>query len=572
MLYAIAATILGTLLPAAVPALPSFAERVDVHQVSLEVFVTDPEGHPVADLAARDFRVFEDGRPIELQSFAWVAGGKRTGSAAAPGGADGATAGPPVRVVLVLDEQHTRAPDRVALYATLARVLGKRLPPGSQVTIWRLDGGVEAVLPFTANTRDLAAALAKAATRFSTRQINSEEEWLSTQNSLKLDATQKDRPCLFGADIARAYAEDRRSEVRRSLGAIGWLLGTLDGLPGRKVVLYVSDGIPLRPGEEAYDTFLELCGGSGAASGISGAKDVAALSSSEQAVRPDPEKLRLEALTYDTSKEWEALAARASGQGVSLYTLVPGGPTPLSSSIRTDATGNGPSALVQGGIAANQLDAVFFMATETGGRLIYNGADLEKDLGDVAQDQSFYLLGYPAPNPGDGHIRRLRVELTRPGLRVRHRRSYALKTDDQEASDQLLTRLYYRVGENPLGLELAPQAPRREDAPRTARLRVTVPLRDVMLVSGGGADTRLLQGMITVYLVSRDAEGNASPVRRRTVPLHFPATDSASLRQRTFHYEVAMPLPKGHNDVAVAVRDELTGELSFADQIVEIPR
>src|SRR5579863_3982481 len=111
MLYAIAATILGTLLPAAVPALPSFAERVDVHQVSLEVFVTDPEGHPVADLAARDFRVFEDGRPIELQSFAWVEGGERPGrgaGAARLGGAGGALAYRVPGEALQLDRQAHR--------------------------------------------------------------------------------------------------------------------------------------------------------------------------------------------------------------------------------------------------------------------------------------------------------------------------------------------------------------------------------------------------------------------------------------------------------------------------------
>ena len=40
---------------------------------------------------------------------------------------------------------------------------------------------------------------------------------------------------------------------------------------------------------------------------------------------------------------------------------------------------------------------------------------MERDLGRIAEDQSFYLLGYPAPNPGDGHIRRLRVELKSRG-------------------------------------------------------------------------------------------------------------------------------------------------------------
>lgn len=61
-------------------------------------------------------------------------------------------------------------------------------------------------------------------------------------------------------------------------------------------------------------------------------------------------------------------------------------------------------------------------------------------------------------------------------------------------------------------------------------------------------------------------------VRRRALPLRFAAAEVATAPERTYLYEVAMPLRKGRNDVAVAVRDELTGEISFAGQVVNLPR
>jgi VWFA-related protein len=554
--------------------LPSFVERVDVQLVNLEVFVTDKQGRPVTDLAAKDFRVFEDDRPVELQHFAWVDGGKgATGNPLDPSKAAAAAAAyPPVRVVVVLDEEHTRAQNRAALFSRLGEVLGERLPRGSQVMIWRYDRGMQVLLPFTDSHRDLFAALARAAATISAGQINADEDWRTTLALLHMDATgQTGGPCIDGPSIARGYSEEKQGEVRRTIAALGRLVGTLDGLPGRKLVLYVSDGIPLRPGEEAWETYLELCGGRGASSGHREAMDVSTMSPEAQAMRPNPEAQRLEGLTFDTSKEWDKLAARANGEGVSLYSLITAGPAAFTPSIQLDAPESGPSALILGAAEANRLDAAFLLASETGGRLIYNGAEVGEALAGIVDDLSFYLLGYPAPNPGDGHIRRLRVEVARSGVQVRHRRSYALKTDDQRASDKLLTRLYYDVGENSLGLKLTPKSAEPKDPARTTRLQVAVPLRGLTLVSGSNAEPQL-QGLITVYVVSRDAGGSATPVRRRLLPLHFPAAEAEAVRQRAFLYEVAMQLPKGHNDVAVAVRDEFTGEISFAGQAIRVPR
>jgi hypothetical protein len=137
---------------------------------------------------------------------------------------------------------------------------------------------------------------------------------------------------------------------------------------------------------------------------------------------------------------------------------------------------------------------------------------------------------------------------------VRHRRSYSLTSDDQRASDRLLTRLYYDGGENPLGLKLTSKAlDSKKDAAIAARVQVTAPLSSFTLVPESGTEPQVLRGLITVYLVSRDGQGDVTPVRRRVLPLHFAASEVASVPPRTYLYEVTMLLRKGRNDVAVAV-------------------
>ena len=48
------------------------------------------------------------------------------------------------------------------------------------------------------------------------------------------------------------------------------MVNSLSGLPGRKALLHVSDGISVTPGEELFQALFELCGGGGVTSGLSG--------------------------------------------------------------------------------------------------------------------------------------------------------------------------------------------------------------------------------------------------------------------------------------------------------------
>jgi len=75
-------------------------------------------------------------------------------------------------------------------------------------------------------------------------------------------------PCAPNiADPVRGYAAQQRQEVRATLGRLGLLVNSLAGLPGRKALLYVSDGIPLQPGAELFEVLNQICGGGAATSG-----------------------------------------------------------------------------------------------------------------------------------------------------------------------------------------------------------------------------------------------------------------------------------------------------------------
>ena len=47
----------------------TFVDRVDVHIVNVEVFVTDKKGRSVPGLTVDDFEIYENGRPHEITNF-----------------------------------------------------------------------------------------------------------------------------------------------------------------------------------------------------------------------------------------------------------------------------------------------------------------------------------------------------------------------------------------------------------------------------------------------------------------------------------------------------------------------
>jgi VWFA-related protein len=69
------------------------------------------------------------------------------------------------------------------------------------------------------------------------------------------------------------------------------------------------------------------------------------------------------------------------------------------------------------------------LADQTGGLALVDRNDLAKGLSQIdAETSDYYVLGYYSSNPDPSRkLRRVRVEVKRPGAAVRSRPSYSLK-------------------------------------------------------------------------------------------------------------------------------------------------
>jgi hypothetical protein len=74
---------------------------------------------------------------------------------------------------------------------------------------------------------------------------------------------------------------------------------------------------------------------------------------------------------------------------------------------------------------AESTNTLKILASETGGRAFVQSSLQGAVDGLMADNSSFYLLGYyPDPRPDDGKFHDVEVKVTRPGLRVRSRKGY----------------------------------------------------------------------------------------------------------------------------------------------------
>ena len=113
--------------------------------------------------------------------------------------------------------------------------------------------------------------------------------------------------------------------------------------------------------------------------------------------------------SYDTSRQWQRLAALASSHRVVIYPFfAPGLQAPANS--QTDVVQTSMRNQVES--VANKQDTLSILALETGGKATFNTNDFRPAVR-AAIDESLasYELAYISPTAGDGDVHSIRVEV-----------------------------------------------------------------------------------------------------------------------------------------------------------------
>ncbi|HKV07577.1 MAG TPA: VWA domain-containing protein [Thermoanaerobaculia bacterium] len=575
-----------------------FGEVVEVNVVNVDVYVTDKAGQPVSGLGKGDFEIFEDGKRVEITNFEAVdrtAGAPAAGSPAAPaprvtGETPAATAETGLHLVVYFDNWNIRHGNRARAIQQLREFLTRQLVPGDQVMIASYDLGMNVRLPFTSDP----AALSRALDQLGTLSVQGDEDERARRHAFQeimtiqevAVMTPDEPPCPQKIAVpAHAYARARRQEVQRTFSALTLLVNSLSGVPGKKAVLHVSDGIALSPGAEIFELLFLMCGGGGTTAGIGttfnpdlpyARPDATALANTiydSRMLGPDSyqaaSQAHLDAQSYNVTGDVERLAAHANAHRVTLYTLDAAG---AQASAAADASLGPNERFLQfptiGQVyRANRQDTLTALASATGGRAFLDAIDFLPELALMRQDfDRYYSLGYTPAHSGDGKEHRIEVKVKRPGLKVRSRQSYRDKPALERTVDRTLAALLYNVEDNPLeiALEIGEPTAEAED-----RYLVPVQLRIPLFKLGILNEQERYKGRLRLFVATRSAKG-MTPLRQLEVPFEIPREQVLYAMGKYYSYTLSLQMAPGEQQIAVAVRDETTTTTSYLARTVSL--
>jgi VWFA-related protein len=261
-------------------------DAASVTAVVVDLVVRDRKGLPVTDLTAADFEVLEDGVRQEVGSFrlpaaeavpgavvATTTPASRTAAEppAAAASAPPAAAQTPARgtasvVALVFDR--LSADSRRFTKLAADRYIGKGTESDHVVGIFATDWGLEILQPFTRDAAVLRQALDKVATRTGSQASESlSEARTNQQRATQIQDTMASigtgTPAAgaaqgaAGADLQMAQMQQRMSETFTMLerdqqgygtmNAMSAVVNALKLVPGRKSVLFFSEGLVIPP-------------------------------------------------------------------------------------------------------------------------------------------------------------------------------------------------------------------------------------------------------------------------------------------------------------------------------------
>jgi len=527
-----------------------FMDRIEVRVVNVDVYVTDKDGNRVTGLTQDDFELYEDKQPVPITNFYAVEGGRPVEEPAAAEISDLETLqpAPPQRLeavevppeqrlflVVYIDNFNIRPVNRNRVLGELGYFLSTELEPEDQVMLVTYDRSLHVRRPFTADP-DLVARGLEEVARVTGHAVSRDDAREKTLERIG-DAKTESQALVY----ARMHAEEMQNDLHFTVGALKEMIGDLAGLPGRKAILYVSDGVPMVPGQ---DVFHAVQGKFGASSGFT------------------------DSFQYDASREFVEIASLANANRVTFYTVDAAG-LRIASTFTAEHAGPSLGISVDSAYNSNNQSPLRYMAETTGGTAILNTNRVLPRLKQVADDFStYYSLGYAPRGVGSGRYHRIEVKVKgRRDLVVRHREGYRDKTIEAQMVDGTVSALHFGFRDNPLGVSLGFGPPNRRDRGHyVVPLVIDIPLGELVLVPSTGT----YESRVRLYVSALDSQGDSSAVQQIPVQISIPEAEIEQAKQQRYRYSVPLLMRSGIHHVAVGIRDEIASKESFVVEDVDV--
>lgn len=215
-----------------------------------------------------------------------------------------------------------------------------------------------------------------------------------------------------------------------------------------------------------------------------------------------------------------------------------------------------------GAVVTSHFDSMVLIANGTGGHAFYNTNDISGAIRTAIDDsRTSYLLGYyPTNDSWDGRFRAVTVKVTRPGVHLRYRTGYF--ADAETAAKEITTdRRIYDAIRSPLqlmnlGLEVQAE-PVSSSNGREIRVQVRVDPSRMRFEQNGDRWT----DTVDIVWVGMSSDGRVLDKNSDTVGLRPAQSGYDEIQAKGFSFTEHVHLTNESVEMRVVVRDRGTGAI-----------
>jgi VWFA-related protein len=338
--------------------LPEAVIRTTTSLVEVRVMAEDAGGNPVTDLRREEFHLQDNRKPQPITAFSFENGGGAAGARQDGSGGQASAMARDSYAIILLDWLNPRYADRIAVRQAINQLL-KNFQPRQRVALYLLGSNSRLLYDFTSDPGDLLGRLAEVEDEPEDSFDPAKPAWLDARMKTWMRLTVEDRLLSFNAKILT------------TIGTLQKLAMKLERLPGRKSIVWATNGFPIVLDDHAVPG------------------------------------LRLGAISY--LDRVEPLIAHLNRANIALYTLDARG-------LRTEPPAEQPYA---------DVGTLQELSSRTGGTVVLDRNDLAEGMRRALEDgKTSYTLGFSVPANARPGLHTISLQTTRRGVKLRYRESY----------------------------------------------------------------------------------------------------------------------------------------------------
>jgi VWFA-related protein len=531
--------------------------RAGTTLVEFSIVATDERGQPVTDLKANEISIIQNGRPQQVAFFRFEGSAFTPDASAAkrepiapgiftnrieysPGPARNVTA-------IVIDTLNTLPEDQVAMKAQVMQYL-RALAPNTRVAVYMLGSNLRILHDFTDDLDALRERLAKHNIEFNIqamsadelvrRQLQEAEHFNDAVDQYVDDDTDQDGQYeaerqaemdKVRGHVARAeeYFQEQlhMRRINQTVSSLEALGNHLAGIPGRKNMVWISGGLALLT-QGAQDRWVN---------------------------------------SY--SSQVRTLAQRLATQGITVYPVQAIGLQVGMLGTNTTAAGSskGQAEKMQLRPLTRENDlriwgTMDLLADITGGRTFRNSNDLTAGVRAAAIDmRGSYSAGFYVPENSDNRWREFDVRVSRPGVRILHRKGYMALAPVKQPVNWSQAE-WQGALQNPLGSTAIRLDARADQTANGLNVLIQIAADDLYYKRVGGSPVTDLE----IGFGERNAK-EWTRVRRDGATITIKENPQQAVKASIVRFQKMWTIDPDTTQVRLIVRDRMTGRFGVLD-------